>query len=189
MISYKFLPVVLCLLPDLGMARGQEIMPPIDQADIETFEQALETADSGLVRDLLARNPALAGATLPSGWPMFLLQSTFPTPEIIDLMIEHGADPNVRNAKGETLLHLTGDRVAIRKLLSLGADINALDHQGYTPMMGHAPYPETGPDAIYTLFAEGADPHVRGADGKTVFDLLPEGGRFTTLRQHLRGKD
>lgn len=107
----------------------------------------------------------------------------------MDLMIEHGADPDSRNPDGETLLHLTGDPETIRMLLSAGADINALDHRGYTPMMGHAPYIDTGPDAIYTLFAEGADPHVIGRDGRTVFDLLPEGERFTQLREHLRSRN
>ncbi|MFC0279453.1 ankyrin repeat domain-containing protein [Falsigemmobacter intermedius] len=158
------------------------------EAEIETFAERLRTADEQGVRDCLQRDPGLAVAKLPSGWPVFLEQSVFPQPSIIDLMIAAGADPDAGSPEGETLLHLTGDPEAIGKLLSHGADINALDSRGYTPMMGHAPCPETGPDAIYTLFAAGADPYVQGADGRTVFDLLPEGERFDRLRRHLREK-
>lgn len=159
------------------------------EADVENFAEILRNADEQGVRECLQRDPGLAVAKLPSGWPVSLEQSMFPEPTIIDLMIASGADPDARSPEGETLLHLTGDPEAIRKLLSHGADINALDRRGYTPMMGHAPYPETGPDAIYTLFAEGADPHVHGLDGKTVFDLLPQGERFDRIRRHLRDKD
>lgn len=159
------------------------------EADVENFAEMLRNADVQGVRACLQRDPGLAVAKLPSGWPVFLEQSVFPEPSIIELMIASGADPDARSPEGETLLHLTGDPEAIGKLLSHGADINALDSRGYTPMMGHAPFPETGPDAIYTLFAAGADPHVQGADGRTVFDLLPQGEPFDRLRRHLRDKD
>ncbi|MCB5362728.1 hypothetical protein H0484_03030 [Pusillimonas sp. CC-YST705] len=159
------------------------------ETDLDQFCSALENADVSAARALLLRDPRLAVAVLPDDWPVFLLQSVYPKAEIIDLMIEHGANPNVRNARGETLLHLTGDPDAIRKLVSVGADINALDHQGHTPMMAHAPYPETGPDAIYTLWTEGADSTIEGHDGETVFTLLPEGALYDQLRHTLSGNN
>lgn len=147
------------------------------QADIQKFVEDLLNADIGSVRALLQEDPTSGVATLPSGWPVFLEQSMFPAPEIMDLMTEHGADTDSRNPDGETLLHLTGDPETIRMLLSVGADINALEHRGYTPMMGHAPYTDAGPDAIHTLFAEGADPHVIGQDGRTfLICYLKENG-------------
>lgn len=154
---------------------------------LDQFCAALESADIAAVRALLLRDPTLAVAVLADGWPVFLLQSVCPNTSMIDLMIAHGADPNVRNASGETLLHLTGDPEAIRKLVSVGADINALDHQGRTPMMGHAPYHDTGPDAIYTLLSEGADPTIKGHNGETVFTLFPKGPQYNQMRRALQG--
>ena len=158
-----------------------------NETNLDQFCAALESADVTAARLLLLRDPGLATAVLPDGWPVFLLQAGCPNGEIIDLMIGHGADPNARNPSGETLLHLTGDPDGIRKLLAVGADINALDHQGLTPMMGHAPHHDTGPDAIYTLLAEGADPTIEGLNGETVFTLLPEGQGYDQMRRALRG--
>ena len=158
-----------------------------NQTDLTQFCAALETADSDAVRNLLARDPALAVAVLPDDWPVFLLQSVHPDAGIINLMLAHGADPNVRNGCGETLLHLTADPLAIRTLLHAGADINAPNQCGHTPMMAHAPYPDTGPDAIHTLLAAGADPNIQGHDGQTLATLLPEGPRGDSLRRALRG--
>lgn len=150
--------------------------------DFEQFCEALENAEFQELHLQLLRDPGLAVAVLPDGWPVFLLQSVNPRPEIIALLIEYGADPNARNTSGETLLHLTGDPEAIRKLVSVGADINAKDHQGRTPMMGHAPYPETGVDAIYALLAAGADPTVEGHNGETLATLLAAEPRYDQLR-------
>jgi hypothetical protein len=41
----------------------------------------------------------------------------------------------LRNALGQTLLHVTDDVEAVRFLLSVGLDPNALDNQGRTPLM------------------------------------------------------
>lgn len=153
--------------------------------NFDQFCAALEAADIAAVRDHLARNPEFAVAVTSDGWPVFQLQFD---EEISELLVDHGADANVRNCRGETLLHLTADPDLLRKVFALGADINALDHRGYTPMMAHAPYSQTCMDAIYTLFAEGGDPNVVGLDGETVFTLLPKGGRFNELRRYLRGE-
>lgn len=157
------------------------------QAQIDSFCEAVENGDAPTLRRLLSQDPALAVMVLPDGWPVFLLQSVFPQDAIIDLLIDHGADPNIRNEAGETLLHLTGDPDAIRKLASRGADINAQDHMGLTPMMAHAPYPDTGADAIYTLLALGADPAVAAPDGQTLATRLAADPRLSALRRTLRG--
>lgn len=158
----------------------------MNEADIDAFCEAVENADAPTVGRLLAYNPALAVMVLPDGWPVFLLQSVFPQAAIIDLLIDHGADPNIRNEAGETLLHLTGDPDAIRKLVARGADINAQDLAGLTPMMAHAPHPDIGVDAIYALLALGADPSVIAADGSTLAARLAEDPRFDGLRRKLR---
>ncbi len=56
----------------------------------------------------------------------------------VRLLLEHGADPDIRDAEGRTALHLVSARgvsgEAIRALVEAGADLNARDHEGRTPL-------------------------------------------------------
>lgn len=164
------------------------ITPVIAQVlpQAEAFSSAVEKADVEQVRIFLQQEPRLAISRTSDGWPVFLQQSIFFSPEILDLLLKNGADPNVRNAEGETLLHLIADPVAIRLLLAAGANIEARDNKGWTPLMSHASYETTGPDAIYTLLAEGADPEAQGPRGETAASLLPEGRQFEMMKETMQ---
>lgn len=155
---------------------------------VEAFSTAVEQADTAKVRAFLQQEPRLALARTADGWPVFLQQAMFFTPEILSLFMANGADPNIRNSAGETLLHHLAEPESIRHLLAAGADIEARDHKGWTPLMSHATDETTGPDAIYTLLAEGADPSARGHRGETAATLLPQGKRFDQIRKAMLKK-
>lgn len=168
------------------LAAGPTFPQVLPQA--EAFSAAVEKADVDQVRIFLKQNPSLALSRTSDGWPAFLQQAMFFSPEILDLFLKNGADPNVRNARGETLLHLIADPAAIRLLLAAGANIEARDNKGWTPLMSHAPYETTGPDAIYTLLAEGANPKARGRAGETAASLLPQGRQFEMMKEAMQRK-
>lgn len=175
--------ITLCFLIAVS---APALTQPLPQA--EAFSAAVEKADIEQVRQLLEQEPRLALSRTSDGWPSFLQQAIFFSPDILNLFLQNGADPNIRNANGETLLHLTGDPTAIRLLLKAGADIDARDNKGWTPLMSHATDETTGPDAVYTLLAQGANPEAKGKQGETAALLLPEGGRFSTIKQALLQK-
>ena len=56
----------------------------------------------------------------------------------VRLLLEQGADPDIRDAEGRTALHLVSARgmgsETIRALVEAGADMNARDHEGRTPL-------------------------------------------------------
>jgi len=57
--------------------------------------------------------------------------------DIIQLLIDHGADVDVRDDKGKTPLHcasVTANLENMRALLENGADVNAVDDEGNTPL-------------------------------------------------------
>ena len=52
------------------------------------------------------------------------------------LLIEHGADPNVVNNYGSTPLHLAarnGHKEVTKLLIERGTDMDKADNDGYTP--------------------------------------------------------
>lgn len=64
------------------------------------------------------------------------MAATDTNPEIVDVLLESGADPNVRTTDGATPLHCAFQYCAfeVAKLLILGgADIHAVTEDGQTP--------------------------------------------------------
>lgn len=56
---------------------------------------------------------------------------------IVELLIENGADVNVKSDEGKTPLHgaaFVGYEEGVRILLKYGADVNARDENGLTPL-------------------------------------------------------
>jgi len=101
------------------------------------------------------------------------------TRAIVRMLLEAGIDPNARHARGSTPLHeaLTGDGlniVAAEELLNAGADINAIDFDGNTPLMLHYEVLFDYLKVTEFMLARGANPLVRNARGKTIVDLARE---------------
>ena len=68
------------------------------------------------------------------------MAATDTNPEIVELLLEYGADPNVKTSDGATPLHCAFQYCCfeVAKLLILGgADINAITEDGQTPFEVH----------------------------------------------------
>lgn len=92
-----------------------------------------------------------------------------------DLLLIGGADINVWNKQGETLLHeqarYSTNTSLVAKLLDQGANIEARTSQGYTPIQCAA---MSGNKAIFQLLLErGAKVDVETAKGETILHLTP----------------
>jgi hypothetical protein len=99
-------------------------------------------------------------------------------PAIVELLIAHGADVGARNRLGAMPLHYAADTNhwnpdaqtrTIEYLLSIGAEPNAIDGRGVTPL--HRAVRMRSSAAVKALLAGGADPRKKNGHGSTPLQL------------------
>ncbi|MBK8903526.1 MAG: ankyrin repeat domain-containing protein [Anaerolineaceae bacterium] len=157
---------------------------------IEPFRiafQAIKEDDLDTFRQTLAAQPELATTPGTNGNGLLHLAADFGRVEMLRLLLDAGADINMANNKGWTLLHCVayasadglpgGPEMLIRfidLLLAAGADVTAEAHgAGGTPLMqalfwGHRPQAER-------LAQEGIYPYnLRAAAGLGRLDFMPD---------------
>ena len=89
---------------------------------------------------------------------------------VVRILLEAGADPNVRDEDGNTaLMDATEDSKVALVLLQGGANINAQNRAGQTALINCA-----SPEVAWVLLANHADASIRDANGKTALDLAQQ---------------
>jgi ankyrin repeat protein len=141
------------------------------------------------VQELLERDPALANAR--GGHGIHVLNHASDT-GIVQLLLEHGADPNalIYAPWGWTPVHeaaATGRREILALLVAAGGSVGA--EEGTTPL--HAAARNGHRDLVAWLLECGANANARGRgaawEGKTPLDLACENGHdaiAVLLRRH-----
>jgi len=93
--------------------------------------------DVEAARAMIAGNPQLVMARNKLGKTPLHYAVTYGAPEMIDLLLENGADINAKDNTGLTPLHVAamlGRTNEAQALIAHGADINARDSFGDTPL-------------------------------------------------------
>lgn len=92
-------------------------------------------------------------------------------------MIERGADVKDTDAMGFTSLHLTDQKDMVDLLVGAGADVNARNDEGNTPLM----YQSVDVELVTTLMGHGALPNFQNEGGKTVLHMVMRDNRGQTM--------
>ena len=133
--------------------------PPRPEVTAAEFHQAIRDRDLGFIQDVLVNgDPSLANATVGRGVAPLHLAAVLNLGEITEVLLTHGADPNVRSDDGFTPLHWAASRdsaAAAEVLIRHGADVNAATTRGITPL--HWAANRNATNVVVILLAAGAN--------------------------------
>ena len=144
--------------PPTAKAIDISVIKAANKGDIETVKQYL---DAGMDVNAKHKGRTLLHAAAGRGREV-----------IAELLIDNGANVNVKDALAATPLHEAaniGDNELVELLIAKGADVNANDIYGSTPLHKAA---HRGRKAAVTLFiSKGADVNAINRESRTPLDL------------------
>jgi uncharacterized protein len=147
--------------------------------DLDIFEAAA-VGDCARLHKLVAEDAMSARAISPDGWTPLHLAAAFSSTEPVTLLLEHGAHVHqfshnpMRNQPLHACIALNRSLEVVRVLLECGADVNATQHGGYTPLLQAA---ATGrKDLVLLLLENGARQDCVCDRGKSAADYARERG-------------
>jgi ankyrin repeat protein len=150
-----------------------------DAAASLTVWEAAALGRDAVLEPLLAADDSLVNAFSPDGYLPVALAAFFGHPSAVRLLLAHGAAVHMaaRNAMQVQPLHAAvagRNAEAVAAILERGADPNARQQAGYTPLMGAASSGRG--DIADLLLARGADLSLLSDDGKSAELIAREHG-------------
>ncbi|HTV06505.1 MAG TPA: ankyrin repeat domain-containing protein [Acidobacteriaceae bacterium] len=152
--------------------------------DLDVFE-ASALGDCGRLREILAGDAMQVWAVSADGWAPLHLASAFAGPEAVKLLLEHGAHAHMvshnpqRNQAMHAAIALSGTAETVLLLLEAGADVNATQAGGFTPL--HQAAAAGKPELVKLLLAQGARADARCDQGKLPGDYARERGHAEVM--------
>jgi ankyrin repeat protein len=167
-----------------ALYRGRPAMAERIAATLPALDifEAAALGRLGRVRELVASDPAAATARSADGFTALHYPAFFGIGEAAEtsrVLLGAGADVNARSDNPLSVLPIHsavagGHDAVVAVLVDAGADINATQRHGWTPLHGAA---QNGSlDSVERLLAAGADPTARNDDGVDAITLAQEAG-------------
>jgi uncharacterized protein len=147
--------------------------------DLDIFEAAA-VGNCDRLCHLLAEDAMSARAVSPDGWTPLHLAAAFSNAEPVTLLLEHGAHVHqfshnpLRNQPLHACIALNNSVEVVCVLLECGADVNATQHGGYTPLLQAAAAGKK--DLVLLLLEHSARPDCVCDRGKSAADYARERG-------------
>jgi ankyrin repeat protein len=144
----------------------------------DAFWKAIEDGDAAVLKGYLEKDPSLVSLKTTDGIDETALAKTAFTgkTEIVKLLLQYKADPNVHDAYGIAALHgaaRTNKAEVIEAIVNNKGDVNIKkDGTGDTPLHYAAEY--NSMEAAQMLIKLGADKTVKNDAGKTPYEVAKE---------------
>ena len=160
-------PEVIRLLRQYGAKTGATLTDgrlaldiAADAGNISTLKALLHQSEADLLR--LKRH----------GLTSLIIQCRKGNRQIVELLLEHGADADVvavdgRSALSQAVVYRQAD--ILKLLLQHGAKVNLTNHDGVTALA--LAVTQRDVDTVQLLLEYGADPHLAASDGRTPVDV------------------
>lgn len=155
--------------------------------DLDVFE-ASALGDCDRLKSLIAADAMQVWAISPDGWAPLHLAAGFAGPPAVRLLLEHGAHAHQvshnpqRNQPIHAAIALANSTETITLLLEAGADVNATQAGGFTPL--HQAAAAGKREIVEQLLKSGARSDTRCDQGKLPIDYARERGH-TAVKEML----
>jgi ankyrin repeat protein len=133
---------------------------------------AARTGKIELVKAFIALDSTQVDLGKETSWRPLFSAAGWGHKEVVELLLDHGAEVNGASLFGNTALHSAvggGYTEIIKLLLARGANTNVQTQDGTTPLHRAAWQRQT--DMVKLLMENGADPHIKETNGYTTLDL------------------
>ena len=134
---------------------------------VQALFDSIEGHDLGAVRKAIGSNRALAKAADGFGTTPLMYAAYAGTTDIMQALLDAGADVHAANRRSATALHWAiADAAKVKLLMMNGADVNAKTVEGRTALHGAASLPAGAP-VVAMLLEVGAEVDARSLVGQT----------------------
>lgn len=173
---------------------GVDVLAP--KAGVTTLMKTATQPDTKELAVMAADTSQDLNAGDSSGWTALMYAAQAGPAEAVAMLLKAGVRVDARSNAGETAMFAAVSSTLaaeskVRMLRAAGAEVNAADRDGGTPLMAVARLPRNW-GLIGVLLSLGADPARRDATGRTALNYLDdvrgaaeEGARYTGARASL----